>query len=368
MPPLSLLIKPASGSCDLRCQYCFYADEMKHRNIPNYGVMSVETLEILVRRSLEEAEGMVTFGFQGGEPTLAGLEFYETFCRLVRTCNPKKLPIQIAIQTNGMRIDRQWAEFLARERFLVGLSLDGPRSVHDRCRVDVRGEGTFKRVLEAAGLLEQAGTEFNILTVLTEQGAREIGRIYNFLVSRGYLYQQYIPCLAPLDGGGDGYALRAETYGQALKELFDLWFADYRRGVKVYNRYFENLVGILAGYQPESCDMRGRCSLQYVVEADGSVYPCDFYVLDEYRMGSVVDHSFAQLASSPAAVRFLEESRAQPKQCDSCRWRSLCRGGCRRNRPWENGELGLNQFCEAYQTFYAYAGERLMSLAQSVRR
>ena len=209
MGPLTLLIKPASGSCNMRCKYCFYADEAENREVASYGMMSDATLEAVVRFGLENARGACTFAFQGGEPTLAGLDFYRRLVAMQRAHNTRGLRVYNTIQTNGYLIDREWADFLARERFLTGLSLDGGKDVHDLYRVDARGEGTFARVMRAAQTLAAAGAEFNILTVVTAQTARSIGKIYGFFKRNHFRYQQYIACLDPIGAvrGGMPYSL-----------------------------------------------------------------------------------------------------------------------------------------------------------------
>ncbi|MEG0766985.1 MAG: radical SAM protein, partial [Clostridia bacterium] len=198
MPPLQLLIKPASSLCNLKCSYCFYADEAQNRRIPCYGVMQEDTLACVIRKALAQAEDVCTFGFQGGEPTLAGLPFFEKVVALERRYNTRNLSITHTIQTNGMVLDDAWATFLAREHFLVGLSLDGYAALHDLHRVDAQGNGTHARVLEAAALLARHHVETNILTVVTAQTARAPERLYRFFERQGLRYQQYIPCLPPL--------------------------------------------------------------------------------------------------------------------------------------------------------------------------
>ena len=371
MSHISLLIKPVSGSCNLCCRYCFYTDEMKNRKIALYGYMTEETLEILVRKTFEFADGPVTFGFQGGEPMLRGIEFYRTFCRLKEKYNKNNYPVNMTIQTNGTLIDKTWAKFFKKEHFLVGLSLDGPRSMHDRYRIDRLEQGTFKNVLKSSELLKEYGVEFNTLTVLTEQNAKEVDRIYNFLVSKEIYYHQYIPCLNEFTVGvkDKDYALSARTYAHALKCLFDLWYTDLFRGKMIYNRYFENLVGILCGKEPECCDMVGHCSIQYLVEADGSIYPCDFYALDEYKIGNIREDFYETIDVNRKKIKFVEKSFELVSECNNCQWKILCRGGCRRNRiPDKYGNLGLNRFCEAYKLFFPYAIKRLSFLAQCLTK
>lgn len=345
----------------MRCDYCFYFDETVKRAVGSFGLMSRETIEAIVRKSMEHAEESCTFGFQGGEPMLAGLDFFKAVVELQQQYNKKNLTVANALQTNGTLIDDEWAAFLAENRFLVGVSLDGPAELHNLYRRDARGAGTFDRIMRGIGALKQSGAEFNILTVVTAQTARHIREIYSFFMAEGLVYQQYIPCMEPFGErpGGRGYSLSPKGYGRFLRELFDLWYRDRKAGRFVYNRYFENLAGILAGYAPESCDMNGVCSLQYTFEADGGVYPCDFYMFDEYRLGDINTDSMDALDERRREIRFIERSAKLPDGCRKCRWLFACRGGCYRYRY---GRQGLYYYCEAMKEALPYIVPRLMEL------
>ncbi|MGI5893921.1 MAG: anaerobic sulfatase maturase [Candidatus Merdivicinus sp.] len=371
MPPLNFLIKPASGNCNIRCRYCFYHDITENRDVASYGVMSEETLEILITKALETAEGSCSFGFQGGEPTLAGLDFFRKAVELQKKYNRKHLQVSNAIQTNGMVLNAEWADFLAENHFLVGLSLDGTKEIHDANRIDPVGKGTFNRVLRTAQLLTAHHVEFNVLTVITRQSARYIDRIYSFFRRSGLLWQQYIPCLDPLgeERGSNPYSLTPETFANFLKTLFDLWYRDVKAGNFIYIRYFENLVGMMMGYPPESCGLSGQCVIQNVVEADGSVYPCDFYALDEWKLGNIRTDSIPEMMNGETARRFLAMPREIPEKCRNCRYAFICRGGCRRDRePMRGDTLPLNYFCPAYEEFFAYALPRLKEIADDAAK
>lgn len=366
MRPLHLLIKPASGLCNMRCGYCFYADIADNRETGSYGIMTAETLAGVVDWAMKNASGECTLAFQGGEPTMAGLDYFREVVRLVKERNSNHLTIHFAIQTNGYLMDDQWAEFFAKNNFLVGLSLDGTKETHDSMRTDANGKGTYSRVMHAAQLLDKHHVEYNILTVVTAFTARQIGSIYGFYKKSGFHYQQYIPCLDPLgeERGGYPHSLTAERYEYFLKTLFDRWYQDIVRGEFIYNRYFENLVGMLRGCPPESCGLIGRCSRQLVVEADGGVYPCDFYVLDNLRLGSLLTDSLKQIEARREELGFVAQSEVIEPECKECRWFSLCRGGCRRDRDRMDGRLGLNYFCSAYKGFFEHAYPRLRQLAE----
>ncbi len=371
MPPLNFLIKPASGSCNIRCRYCFYHDIGENRDVASYGVMSYETLETLTRKALEAAEGSCAFGFQGGEPTLAGLDFFRKAVEFQKKYARPGLRVSNAIQTNGMAIDREWAEFLAENHFLVGLSMDGTKEIHDANRVGVKGEGTFSRVLRTAQLLTAKKVDFNILTVVTRQSAPHIGKIYSFFRRSGLRWLQFIPCLDPLgeERGSNPYSLTPEVYAKFLKDLFDLWYRDVKAGEFIYIRYFENLVGMVMGYRPESCGLSGRCVIQNVVEADGSVYPCDFYALDEWKLGNIRTDSIPEMMNGETARKFLQVPLEIPGECKACQFYGICRGGCRRDRePMQGDCLPLNYFCPAYKEFFAYALPRLKEIAHEAAR
>lgn len=368
MPALSLLIKPASGNCNMRCRYCFYADELDNREIRSYGKMSLDTMHTIVDKAMEYGDYECTIAFQGGEPTLAGLDFYRDLVAYVTAHeNPKKLKIHYALQTNGYLINEEWAAFLGENHFLVGVSLDGLKEIHDRYRLDAAGKGTYQRVISAIRLLEKHQVEYNILTVVTAATARNGQKIYNYFKKNHFGYQQYIECLDPIgeEPGQHEYSLTPEKYGEFLKSMFDAWYLDMRSGTYVYNRYFENLMMIMAGQQPESCNMRGVCGKQWVFEADGSVYPCDFYALDQWRLGNIQENSFEEMDEKRDELGFIQWSMRQQEDCQKCRWFGLCRNGCRRNREPVTAEpTNRNYFCKSYQMFFEYAYPRLEEVYQ----
>lgn len=367
MPPLSLLIKPASGNCNLRCKYCFYHSIAESRSVASYGIMDLPMLETIVKKSLEFADKQCTFAFQGGEPTLAGLGFYKKLIEYEKKYNFKKVNIQNVIQTNGLVINDEWAQFLSSNRFLVGISLDGPKDIHDENRVGSGNSGSFNKVMKAIELFNKYNVEYNILSVVTAHSARHISKIYNFYKKNNFNYLQFIPCLDPLGEkpGNQKYSLTPERYGSFLKNLFNLWHQDIMTGNGISIRYFDNLVGMLLGYAPESCDMKGHCSCQFVIEAKGGVYPCDFYVIDEWYLGNIAEMGFADLRESPNAKKFVKASKHIDNKCMQCKWFSLCRGGCRRTRePFEDGKPVLNYFCPSFMNFFEYAGSRLQEIAR----
>ena len=361
MQNICVMLKPASGMCNMRCKYCFYADETAKRETACFGFMSVETLRAVLQKVLGETTRSCTLAFQGGEPTLAGLPFFRRAVELCRELNVNHCKISFALQTNGLLIDDEWCEFFAENRFLIGVSLDGGKDIHDANRVDAAGKGTYSRVMHALQLLKKHNVDTNILTVITGETAKKYRSIYNFFVRNGLDYQQYIPCLDPLgeERGGRSWSLTPELFEQYLKTAFDCWYRDAMSGHKRYHRYFDNLLLMLNGQPPEACGMLGFCGMQYVVEADGSVYPCDFYMLDGHKLGNFNTDSLADIDARRRDIGFVEKSRAPEEKCRACRWARLCRGGCRRDRDYFDRGIGLNYYCTAYEHFFDYAWPRL---------
>ena len=342
---------------------------MEKRSQASYGIMSFATLENVIRRTLEFAEGSCTIAFQGGEPTLAGLDFFRECIRLEQKYNTKNVTISHALQTNGYALNEEWCQFFAKNHFLIGLSVDGIKATHDLYRKDAVGKDTYFRVLESAKLLEAAGVEFNVLMVVNGKTAPKIRRIYENFRKLGFSWQQYIACLDPISErqGQEEYSLSPKMYGRFLIELFELWDLDLRQGKQPYIRQFENYVGILLGQFPESCEQRGVCSFQNIVEADGSVYPCDFYVLDEYRIGNLNEDSFETIHERRLKQGFVEASCNHTEECRACPYFMICRGGCRRHREQPGSRPGENYFCQSYRMFFDACLPRLQEIAAAIR-
>lgn len=371
MPPIHLLIKPASSSCNLACKYCFYHDVSEKREIKSYGKMNEETLECIVQKVFEKAEGSCTFAFQGGEPTLVGLDFYKKLVKLQKKYNKGGITVHNAIQTNGLLITEEWAVFFAKHHFLVGLSLDGNEVVNNELRVFRDGTGSFLRIMETAKLFDAVSVDYNILTVITKQVAENIKEIYKFYKTSGFGYLQFIPCLDDIgeEKGEKFYSLTPLLYEKFLKDLFDEWYKDMEKGNFIYIRYFENLIQKILGYYPEACGMMGVCTHQYVIEADGGVYPCDFYVMDQYKIGNLQEDTLEEIEINRKNINFIEQSILKDAGCMKCKWHKLCHGGCRRDRDlFIDGKTGRNYFCIAYKGFFKYAYPRLLKMAEHIKQ
>ena len=350
MKNLSLLVKPAAGLCNMRCGYCFYRAASESRE---NRIMRPETADELIRKIGAFRPAELSVAFQGGEPTLAGLDFFRRFVRELKEAAP--CAVSFSLQTNGLLLDDAWAAFFKENGFLIGVSLDGGRRTNDRYRVDANGESVFPRILSAISVLEKHGVDFNILSVIENRNAAETEATWRYFKKHGFRFLQFIPFV----DGEAGVALSEESYGTFLKRSFDLWYEDLRRGDYVSVRHIDNYVGILMGRQPESCAMRGACGGYFVAEANGSLYPCDFYCTAEYKLGSVSDAAPFDLNKKQQG--FIEASALIREHCKACRWYVLCRGGCRRDRT---DGLTKNKYCAAYSAFFEYAIERMEKAAE----
>lgn len=353
----------------MRCRYCFYADVASHRELRNAGIMNEQTHENMVRRAMEYAEGIVSFAFQGGEPTLAGLNFFKRHVGFCKKYAKTGVQIHNSLQTNGYAVDEEWAKFFAENHFLIGLSLDGPKEIHDLYRKDAQGQGTFHRIRQTVTLLNRYKVEYNILCVVTEEVAKNANKVMNFFINNGFSYLQFIPCLDGLEGEKGEWSLSAKRYGEFLVTSFNKYYSRFLKKKFISIRNFDNYLSLLAGYPAENCGMNGRCETYFVVEGNGNVYPCDFYVLDKYKGGNVNENSLREIRNSEVFKKFAEESLPVSKECKECKWFSLCRGGCRRYRePFENGLPSLNFYCESYKKFFEECGEPLLHLAKMIRQ
>ncbi len=312
------------------------------------GIMTQETASCVIASSLELADGdSVYFTFQGGEPLIAGKEFFLYFIDKVKQLNSKGSKVYYALQTNGTLVDEEWADMFKREQFLIGLSLDGDAD-GNIYRMDSAYAPVFNKVVETADLLTAKGVDFNILTVVTARCAEGIERVYTFFKSRGYRYLQFIPCLRPLgyDGDGEMY-MTSKQYAEYLIRLFNLYVKDYVSGNYVSIRHLDNAVRLFLGERSEQCGVSGHCSRQFVIEGNGNVYPCDFYCIDEWLLGNINDTGLRELARCDKARQFIVRSLDIPDKCKQCPFYRMCRaGGCTRSRE-------DTDYCDAYRSFYS---------------
>lgn len=345
---ISVMLKPASSNCNLKCEYCFYHSLSAERSDFSKGMMSVDTAKRVIDSALDFAKGTdVYFTFQGGEPLLCDIGFYKEFISYIKENNTQNSSVHLCLQTNATLITEEYAEFFKKNNFLIGVSLDGDEEINSY-RFYPDGSSSFNDVMRGIELLKKYGVTFNILSVLTKRTAQNFRKAYRFFKQNNLRFLQFIPCLRPLKSDFDEELyMNSDDYAEFLTRGFNIYFNDYMRGEYVSVRSFDNYVSLASGNNAEQCGMNGVCSTQFVVEGDGSVYPCDFYCTDEWYLGNINESSFDELYRSERAVEFLKESFKLSDECKNCSFFYICRGGgCKRNRQDKN-------YCNAYNKFFA---------------
>jgi uncharacterized protein len=311
----------------------------------------------LITQILNYADGgAVTFGFQGGEPLLAPLSYYREFVTYARENNRHHSPITYTIQTNGMFITHEHADFFKQNQFLVGISIDGPEDIHNYFRKDRHGKPSHASVVRGVRLLIDSKITPHALIVISSHNARRITHVYEHIKSLGIFHMQFIPVIEPLDDVGfkKSYSLSQDDYALAYKNLWHLYQTDNRLGVPVSLRYFDNLNHITNGKRIEQCGLSGICHAQIVVENDGSVYPCDFYADDKHRMGNLMDDDIASILKSNVMKKFIIDSFYIHEDCMRCDAYQWCRGGCKREHVFTQNGHHKYKYCMGIKDFLNY--------------
>lgn len=363
---LQLLIKPVSADCNQSCRYCFYRRTSSLYPATTSHRMSGETLDCLIRRYLQLRLAQSVFCWQGGEPTLVGLDFYRQAVALMERHGRSGQSVSNAFQTNGLLLDSEWCRFFARYRFLVGLSLDGPPELHDAYRQISPDRGTHADVMRAVRFLREHAVEFNVLSVVTDLTARHAGQIYRYFRELGLGHMQFIPCLeTDACGQPAPFSVSPEAYADFLIELFDLWLCEAKTGVSV--RLFDSLLQREVTGESGMCDLDGTCASYLVVEHNGDSYPCDFFVQAEMRLGNIRTTPIESLVRRPPARKLRQARRHPPAKCAQCRWLPLCHGGCLKDRRRVGGLDLPTYFCRTWQRFFPHAEEPIRRLAMELQ-
>ena len=352
--PFVVMVKPVDSACNMRCSYCYYL------NAPGSaagGVMARGTLERLIKGYIDAAPGPVlSFTWHGGEPTLAGLDFYREAVALQKKYLPEGWECWNSLQTNGLLLDDAWCDFLAEARFDVGLSLDGTKDVHDAFRADAQGNPTYDRARQAVSRLQARGIQPDLLCTVTAETARRGAAVYRALRDLGTGWMQFIPIVVREGGGVTADSVTPELYGSFLKEVFSQWvFHDMGR---TEVQLFSETALALSGQEPNLCWLRRTCGHVPVVEKDGGVFACDHFVRPEYRVGSIEGGGLAALVDGERLTAFGEAKRASlTAHCRACPWLSLCGGACPKDRFARSpeGEAGQYYLCAGLEQYFAYA-------------
>lgn len=363
----TLLIKPTGPDCNLSCNYCFYLD--KDKLYPCKTRMDLSTAEKMISQFMESGEP-VTFSWQGGEPTLRGLDFFKEVIELQKEHGKGGQRVTNTIQTNGTLLNKEWVEFFSRHNFLVGLSLDGPRDLHDNYRTYPDGRGSFKEVMGAAELLQEKEVPFNVLTVLNSRTVKQPKRIINFFVKADFSHIQFIPAIETVNTNKDEvlapFSPKPQEVGEFLDEAFQKWAREFPPRFSV--RYFESLINTNLGKDPGNCRIDASCGSYLVVEHNGEIYPCDFYVEEDRKLGNLNKATLEEIESGEEYERFVQSKAKLTGECKNCNFLPYCYGGCQRYRALPNGPEGKSYLCEAYRYFLSSNLQKIEDIASRIKK
>ncbi len=362
---------PNGPICNLNCEYCYYLDKTGYYIENNDFKMGYELLENFTKQYIEAQPGpMVNFGWQGGEPTIRGLDFFEKAVELQKKYLPEGWQCQNSFQTNAVLLDDQWCQFFADNNFLVGVSIDGPKWIHDKYRKDKQDGTTHEKVLQGIKLLQKYNVDFNILCVVNDINSKHPVEVYNFFKEIGADFIQFIPIVENNNKGVIGeHSVTAEDYGQFLILIFNQWIQnDYG---KIYIQIFEEAVRVWAGYKAGLCVFSKTCGTAEVMEHNGDLYSCDHFVYPEYKLGNIEDTPLLDLHSSEKQKKFGNDKFDNlPQQCSDCEVNFICHGGCPKNRfiKTEDGKAGLNYLCAGYKQFFKYIDPYMKEIVDRIKK
>lgn len=359
--PFQLLIKPVGADCNLRCAYCFYLRAHELYPETKRHVMPESVLQTIIQGLLSYRFPETVFAWQGGEPTLAGLEFFR---KAVGFQQQFGLPRQIvgnALQTNGVLIDDEWCQFFSQYNFLIGLSIDGPQEIHDAKRRNVGGHGTWSRAMAAAETMQRWGVEFNVLCVVNRDNVSLGADLLKWFVKNDFRFVQFIPCVEK----ESPFNVSPEDFGKFLCDVFDYWSKDGFGRVSV--RDFDALLSARIGQPGGLCTYGERCDAYIVVEHNGDVYPCDFFVYAAWKLGNVMNAPLHTFFETEKYKQFAYQKDKVPA-CRGCSWRSTCHGGCQKDRLVSGTRDTPSALCPAYKRFFAHAHARLNALSKRLNQ
>ncbi len=382
------MTKPVGPICNLDCTYCFYLEKETLFDATTSFRMPDEVLETYIRDYIHHQSGPeIAFAWQGGEPTLLGIDFFRKVIALQQRYSDGR-PISNALQTNGTLLDDAWGEFLAHHHVLVGLSVDGPAELHDAYRVDKRQKPTFERVMRGLSFLKKHGVAFNTLTVVNRKNSQHPLTVYRFLKDIGSTYHQYIPLVERQPNGASRrlglelatpptaedtpaedapvtpWSVLPVTYGDFLIAIFDEW-VKHDVGT-TFVQLFDVALSNWMGMGSSLCVFAETCGRALAMEHNGDVYSCDHYVYPAYKLGNLMQQHLGDMVDSPAQVNFgTSKSSTLPRYCRECDVRFACHGECPKHRflRTPSGEAGLNYLCAGYKKFFRHINPSMQTMA-----
>jgi len=371
IPAFHLMAKPGGPRCNLACSYCFYKEKGSLYPGSRFR-MSDEVLEEYIRQTIE-AHGIpeVIFSWQGGEPTILGLGFFEKAVQIQKKYCKPGMRISNTIQTNGVLLDDSWCKFFQKNRFLVGISIDGPRDLHNICRTDAAGNGTFDRVMKGLSLLTQYNVEFNILCTVHALNGDHPLEVYRFLRDEAVAqFIQFIPVVErdPQSGNVTILSVRPEQFGKFLAVIFDEWVM-HDVGT-VYVQHFDMALASWYGEAHGICAFSPTCGQAMVIEHNGDIFSCDHFVDQDHLLGNILTVPMTELCNCKKQLQFgRNKHETLPKFCRECNVLFACHGECPKNRfaITPEGEPGLNYLCEGYKWFFSQITEPMKFMVEELK-
>ena len=368
-----VLAKPIGPICNLDCEYCFYLQKKALFPESKNFRMTDSVLENFTRKYIE-AQPMGTqkidFAWQGGEPTLMGVDFFRKAIGYQRTYARPGMTITNSLQTNGTLLDDEWGKFLHDQGFLVGLSIDGPEEIHNKFRLDKKGRGSFREVMHGLEMLQKHSVEFNTLTVVQSHNSQYPLEVYDFLKDCGSTFFQFIPIVEPDPNDTVTYrSVPPERYGSFLNGVFDRWLEQSDVG-EIFVQDFDLLLSQVMGMPATLCVHAETCGRSVAIEHNGDLFSCDHFVNREDQIGNVLQHTMVSMLDGPQQTKFGQDKRdGLPQYCLDCEFLEYCNGGCPKDRLVETpaGEPGLNYLCEGYKTYYSHTIPTFEKMAEALR-
>lgn len=383
--PFNLIAKPISYLCNLDCHYCFYLSKAQLYHNTQEHRMSDETLNLFIRQYISRQPATTRelhFIWQGGEPTLLGVDFFKKAVAYQKKYSRDGMIIYNSFQTNGVLINEDWCSFFKDNNFLVGISIDGDEELHNHYRKFKDGRGSFSFVMKAIELFKKKGVEFNTLTTVHHFNSKEPKRVYSFLKSIGSLFMQFIPIVEPQqenDGTSRGVApyldnltnslrsVSADGWGHFLIDIFNMWIEQDLGNIFI--PFFEAIIATLYGYPSPLCTFRDCCGRAMVIEHNGDIYSCDHFVFPEYKIGNIHQKDLELIVNCDKQIDFALNKYLQlAKKCQRCPYKILCFGECPANRIIGTKEGGkLNHLCEGYYNFFRHSVSSFEAIAKALK-
>ncbi|HBI15699.1 MAG TPA: anaerobic sulfatase maturase [Desulfobulbaceae bacterium] len=351
MHPFSLLIKPVSDGCNLHCRYCFYLNKTPYEHSEIHR-MGKDVLEQLISTYLATPQPCHIFTWQGGEPTLMGYDFFLNVVELQKKFGREGSMIANGVQTNATLLDDKLCNLFRHYNFLIGCSLDGPAEVHDKYRTTAKGKPTHSTVMQGIDMMRRHGVNFNIMTLVSQANVHKASEIYRYFRDQGLVFHQYIPCVEFDEKGKlQPFAINGEEWGDFLCRIFDEWYPDDVYTISI--RHFDTIISKLANDEIQSCTIGKECRNYLVVEYNGDIYPCDFFVRKELCLGNIMRSGWEKALSSSLFQGFASRKSQWSRACVECEYLELCGGDCTRNRTWAADlKIPHSILCVGWKYFY----------------